>query len=74
MVHQMRKVCSQQKQAGCHHTVPTTPYMCWKLGKIFSAQGKVGPELFYLASSSKELISPNRKPTLALEAGLAWAL
>lgn len=48
------KVCSQQKQAGCHHTVPTIPYVCWKLGKIFSARGKVGPELFYLASSSRE--------------------
>lgn len=48
--------------------------MCWKLRRIFSAQGKVGSELFYLALGSKELISPNRKPTQALEAGLAWAL
>lgn len=48
--------------------------MCWKLRRIFSAQGKVGSELFYLALSSEELISPNRKPTQALEAGLAWAL
>lgn len=63
----------EQRQAGCHHTACATPYMCWELGKIFSAQGKVGPELFYLASNSKELISPNRKATQALESGLAWA-
>lgn len=47
-------VCSQQKQAGRHHTMPTTSCMCWKLGKIFSARGKVGPELFYMASGSRE--------------------
>lgn len=51
-----------------------TPYMSWELGKVFSAQGKIGPELFYLASSSNELSSPNRKATQTLEAGLAWAL
>lgn len=68
------KVCREQRQAGCHHAACATPYVCWELGKQVSAQGKVGPELFYLASNSKELISPNRKATQVLEAGLPWAL
>lgn len=68
------KVCREQRQAGCHHTAWATPYVCWELGELFSAQGKVGPELFYLASNSKKLISPNRKATQVLEACLPWAL
>lgn len=74
MAHQMGKsAVNKSRLAAIILCLPHHPCAGnWERYSLY--RKKAGPELFFLASSSKELISLNRKSTRALEAGLAWAL